>query len=236
MMLALDTATEACSVALWVDGTVLERAALPGRGHAELLLPMAHALLAEAGAGLGALDAIAFGRGPGAFTGVRIAASAAQALAFGLDRPVVPVSDLRALAQGTMRLHGAVRVLACLDARMAEVYVGAFLAVDGIARVLAEERLLPPAAVVLPEAGDWHAAGHGFRADPGLAARLRIDPSRVAAELLPLAGDVARIAAAEFAAGGALDPALALPVYLRDDVAHRSRAAEVPPAASMKVP
>lgn len=224
MILALDTATEACSVALWADGAVLERAAVPGRGHAELLLPMARALLDEAGATLARLDAIAFGRGPGAFTGVRIAASAAQALGFGLDRPVLPVSDLRALALGAMRQCAAVRVLACLDARMAEVYAAAFVADAGLPRALDAERVLAPAAITLPETGDWYGAGHGFRADPGLAARLGIDAARVAAGLLPAAGDIARIAAAEYAAGGGVDAARALPVYLRDDVAHRSRA------------
>lgn len=222
MILALDTATEACSVALWADGAVLERAAVPGRGHAELLLPMVRALLDEAGVTLARLDAVAFGRGPGAFTGVRIAASAAQALAFGLDRAVVPVSDLRALALGAMRQGSAERVLACLDARMAEVYVGAFIADAGLPRALDAERVVAPAAITLPEVGDWHGAGHGFRADPGLADRLGIPADRVAAGLLPAAGDIVRIAAAEFAAGGGLDPAQALPVYLRDDVAHRS--------------
>lgn len=223
-ILALDTATEACSVALWVDGDVLERGSVPVRGHAELLLPMVQEVLAAAGTALTALDAIAFGRGPGAFTGVRIAAGAAQALAFGLDRPVVPVSDLQALALRASREHGATLIIACLDARMAEVYAASFeISPDGVPRGLDGERVLAPEALRAPRDGKWFGAGHGFRAHAGLAAGLGIGPERVAAGLLPAAGDVARIAAVEFAAGHAVAPEQALPVYLRNDVASVAR-------------
>jgi len=124
-ILALDSATENCSVALLIGRRLIAREQLLERGHAEHILPMADALLKEADVSLGALSAIAFGRGPGSFTGVRLAASVAQGLAFGAGLPVVPISDLRALAQRVMELDAAVtRVLVCNDARMHEVYWG----------------------------------------------------------------------------------------------------------------
>lgn len=223
-ILALDTATEACSVALWHDGEVLERGSVPVRGHAELLLPMVRAVLAEAGTSLADLDAIAFGRGPGAFTGVRIAASVTQALAFGLDRPVVPVSDLAAVALRAHREHDARRVLVCMDARMQEVYAGAFEVSVGCAPVMLEaERVLAPDDVRLPGGGEWFGAGHGFTAHAGLAPGLGLPAARVLSGLLPGAGDVARIAVEMLLAGRALVPEQALPVYLRNDVAGVSR-------------
>ncbi len=120
-ILALDTATEACSAALLLHGEVLERYEVLGRGHAERLLPMVQEVLAEGGVALAALDAVAFGRGPGAFTGLRIAAGVTQGLAFGAGLPVVPVSDLAALAARAAVHHGRRHVLACLDARMGQV-------------------------------------------------------------------------------------------------------------------
>src|SRR6476659_5161 len=121
-LLAFETATEACSVALWIDGDIHERFELAPRRHAELALPWAQALLSECGVARSQLDAIAVGRGPGAFTGVRLAVALAQGIALALDRPVVPVSTLAALA---MQAQGE-RILAAIDARMGEIYVAAF--------------------------------------------------------------------------------------------------------------
>lgn len=222
-ILALDTATEACSAALWLDGEVLDRNLVPVRGHAELLLPMVDELLATAQVRLTELDAIALGCGPGAFTGVRIAASVAQGLAFGLGLPVVPVSDLRAVALRAIREHAAALVLVCMDARMREVYSGAFAARgDEVPEALTAERVLAPDDLRLPRPGDWFGAGHGFSAHAGLAAQLGLSPGRVAADLLPAAADVARIAAVVVAAGRAVPAEQALPVYLRNDVAAAS--------------
>ena len=126
-LLALDTATELCSAALWLDGALLTREATRARGHSELILPMIAELLAESGVALSQLDAIAFGRGPGAFTGVRLAAGIAQGLGFAAGLPLLPISDLRALAAQVLLPDGAVRhALICQDARMEEVYWGCF--------------------------------------------------------------------------------------------------------------
>lgn len=223
-LLALDTATEACSAAVYADGRVLERYEVLGRGHAERLLPMVDELLAESGLALRSFDAIAFGRGPGAFTGVRIAVSLAQGLALGADLPVVPISDLAALGRLALDEEpAATAALVCLDARMGEVYWARVDARPGGAVDLGREGLGPPASVVLPAPGDLVvAAGHGWSAYPELAARAAGQLAAVRAELLPRAAQVARLAALEVGAGRSLRPEDAVPVYLRDDVATRS--------------
>ncbi len=222
-ILAIDTATEACSVALGIGETVLARYEEPGRGHAERILPMIDEILAEAGIALTALDAIAFGRGPGAFTGVRIAAAVAQGLAFGADLPVIPVSSLAALAERALLQAPGNAALACIDARMSEVYWGAFQ--RGAARSiepLGDERVTAPDAVILneptPARLSWIGVGTGFGAYPELAARLGIEAAAVDAKLLPRAHEMVRIGMCEFAAGHARDAERAVPVYLRDKV------------------
>ena len=226
-ILALDTATEACSVALAIDGEVFERYEVLGRGHAERLLPMVQAVLAEGGVALAALDAIAFGRGPGAFTGLRIAAGVTQGLAFGAGLPVVPVSDLAALASRAAVLREERQVLACLDARMGQVYWAAFDCADPAAPVArTPEAVADPAAVYLPEIGDspvlgWFGAGHGFSAYPALHTLLGERLAGYDAELLPHAREIALIGARAFAAGDVVAAEQAVPVYLRDQVAHR---------------
>jgi len=216
-LLAFETATEACSVALWLDGEVHERFELAPRRHAELSLPWAGQLLADAGIAKSQLDAIAVGRGPGAFTGVRLAIAIGQGIALALDRPIVPVSTLAALA---MQARGP-RALASIDARMSEVYVGAFELRDGDACALGSEAVTTPTAVVLPDAaGDWHGVGTGFAAlDGALQQRL---PSRFASidpTALPHAADIARVAAFAFARGEAVAPERIEPAYLRNNVA-----------------
>ncbi|HYL03799.1 MAG TPA: tRNA (adenosine(37)-N6)-threonylcarbamoyltransferase complex dimerization subunit type 1 TsaB [Steroidobacteraceae bacterium] len=226
-ILALDTATENCSAALLDDGRLTARELLLERGHAEHILGMIDEVLAAAGASLGGLTAIAYGRGPGAFTGVRLAASVTQGLAFGAGLPVVPVSDLRALAQRLLDLEPATqRVLVCSDARMHEVYLGCFeRGAGGLAAAVSEEQVSKPDAVSLPAA--WRAAPHspGFRAmGSGFAAypALRQAFAGALAEgleaLRPRAAEIALLAAPEVAAGRVLPAEQALPVYLRDDV------------------
>ena len=161
-ILALDTATENCSAALLIDGALISRERALGQGHAAQILPMIDEVLSAAGIALQTLDAIAFGRGPGGFTGVRLAASVTQGLAFGVGLGVVPVSNLQALAQRLLAAEGAIeRVLVCTDARMREVYWGCFERRDGLAATVGAERLSAPGSVRLPE--DWvcNALAHG---------------------------------------------------------------------------
>ena len=167
---------------------------------------MADALLGEAGLGVGDLDVIAFGRGPGGFTGLRIAAGVAQGLAAGAGLPVVPVSNLAAIAAASARETGAVRILACLDARMGEVYWAAY-EWDGVSpQALTEERLSKPQGVLPPEPGTWQGAGSGFAAYPEIAERLGQRLAGVDGGRLPHAADIARLAALDFAGAGAVSP------------------------------
>ncbi len=229
-ILALDTATEACSAALVFDGDIAERYEVLGRGHAERLLPMVQEVLAEAGVALAAVDAIAFGRGPGSFTGLRIGAGVTQGLAFGANLPVVPVSDLAALAARTASHRSVSHVLACLDARMSQVYWAAFDCTDPHAPVaLTPETVSDPGEVVLPPINElpngdspvFFAAGHGLSAYPALHTLLGKRLAGFDAELLPHAREIALIGARIFAEGGAVGAEQALPVYLRNEVAHR---------------
>ena len=225
-ILAVDTATEACSAALRIGEETIERYEVLGRGHAERLLPMVQEVLAEGGVALSAIDAIAFGRGPGSFTGLRIGAGVTQGLAFGAGLRVVPVSDLAALASQAATTSGQPNVLACLDARMAQVYWAAYDCTDpGAPRALVPEAVANPEAVWLPAekagASLFQGAGHGFSAYPALHTMLGDRLAGFDAGLLPRAREVALIAAREVARGGGVDPELAVPVYLRDEVAHR---------------
>ncbi len=221
-ILAFDTATELCSVALLLGNRVLEANALVGRLAGERILPMIDALLREAGVTLRDLEAIAFGRGPGGFTGVRLAASVAQGLAFGAGRPVIPVSDLQALAErGLAHAPDAARVLVCSDARMREVYWALFeRGFPGTAEPLGAEQVGAPPTVVLPSDGPATlGVGRGFAVYPELTARLGPRLAGVDGTLLPRATEMVRIAAREWRAGRTLRADQAQPVYLRDEVA-----------------
>ncbi len=223
-ILALDTATESCSAALLIDGRLTGRELELGRGHAEHILPMIDELLADAGASLGTLDAIAFGRGPGGFTGVRLAASVTQGLAFGAGLPVIPVSDLAAVAQraAVEEVDAPNRVIVCNDARMREVYWACFECRAGLAAIVGEERVAPPETVTVPAAwtsGAIIGAGRGFSAYPDLRTRLESRLSAVHERLLPRAHEIALLAVPVLQAGHAVTPEQAVPVYLRDEVA-----------------
>ena len=219
-LLALDTASAACTVALVLGPVTHERHAIAPRRHAELVLPMIDELLAEAGIALAGLDAIAFGRGPGSFTGVRIACGVVQGLALGAALPVAPVSTLAALAEGARRERGERRILAGFDARMGEVYWGAFVARDGIVSAAGEEVVCRPEDVPIPrEAGHWVGVGDAWAVyGDALARRLGrrlsgVDPAR-----FPAARDVAALGAALLTSGGGRSVEAALPRYLRDRV------------------
>ena len=225
-ILALDTATENCSAALWVDGSLMQREVEVPRGHAELILTMIDELLAQSATPLAGLDAIAFGRGPGSFTGVRLAASVTQGLAFGADLPVVPISDLQAVAQRALGLsmHAASHhILVCNDARMHEVYWACFeRGAEGLMTAAGIERVSKPADVHLPP--EWagtlvSAAGRGFAAYTELRERLSQTLTDINMSILPGAGEIAALAVAEVRNGRVLPAEEAVPVYLRDDVA-----------------
>lgn len=212
-ILALETSTEHCSCALWHDGALSESRVHAGQRHSSMLLPMVSALLAEGGVTIGQLDGIAFGAGPGSFTGVRIACSVAQGLAFARDLPLLPVVTLEALAEA----NGGERVLACLDARMGELYLAAYQR-DGAAwRPLHAPALVRPAA--LPTlTGHFAACGSGFAVQAqvlGAAYEL----ISVAADAVPQAVAVAALGARALAAGRGLAAEAAAPLYLRDKVA-----------------
>lgn len=214
-LLALDTATDACSAALLVDGNVTERSETTRRDHARLILPMIDALLADASLSVDDLDAVAFGCGPGSFTGVRIATGVAQGIGFATGVALVPVSDLAALAQHAVRRHDAGRVLACLDARMGEVYWGRYERdAQGLVVADGSEQLSPPDGVTGENA---FGAGPGWAAYPELGPRLA--PPGVDAGLLPQARDIIRLAQRDVALGRTVRAAQAMPTYLRDEVA-----------------
>ena len=224
-ILAIETATEACSVALLLEEEVQERFEIAPRQHATLLLPFVESLLAAADLGLNRLDAIAFGRGPGSFTGLRIAAGITQGLAFGADLPVVPVSTLAALAQGTVAQHGAKAVLAALDARMKEVYWGAFRCDDnGLVEPVGGEAVCTPQRVRVPTPGDWVGAGSGWDSYAELLAeRCSLASAAIYRNQKPHAADLAHLAVRAFRQGKAVSAEQAIPVYLRDNVADKPK-------------
>ncbi len=226
-ILALDTATEVCSVALLIADRLLVRELPPGPGHSGHILELVQSVLTEAALRLQELDCIAFGRGPGGFTGVRLAASVTQGLAYGAGLKVVPVSDLLALAQQALDLApSAASVLVCNDARMQEVYWAcARRGPTGIAMAVERERVGSPDSVQLPAELPLPVlgAGRGFAAWPSIQQRLGGQLTAVHGQLLPRAQDILRLAVPEWLAGRGVAPELAQPVYLRDDVAKPSR-------------
>jgi len=218
-ILAIETATEACSAALSVDGRIIERSEIAPRRHAELILPMIASLLAEAGLARAQLDGIAVGRGPGAFTGVRLAIAVTQGLALALDVPIVPVSSLAALAQDAP--DAGASILAVIDARMGEVYAGAFRrGADGLVEAIGDETVGKADELILPQSIQWCVVGTGWDAyRAALAPRLPPPPTFADGVRYPQARAVAVLAAPQFAAGRGVAPEQALPVYLRDKVA-----------------
>lgn len=216
-ILAFDTATEWCTAALWLHGELRLRETHAGQRHSELLLPMIRELLAEAGLQLRDLDGLAYGMGPGAFTGLRIACGVAQGLALGADLPVWGVSTLEALAEEARLADGATRVMACLDARMGEVYVGQHEWQHDCWRATLAPRVCPPALAPELPPGRWHGIGSGFAAHPELQRRVtHCNPHG-----LPHARAIARLAVPAFQAGRGLPAEQAEPLYIRDKVALR---------------
>ena len=228
-LLALETATDACSCALVLEGEREQRFEVAPRRHAELVLGMVADLLDRAGVSVSSLDAIAFGRGPGSFTGVRIATAVAQGLGLAADLPLVPVSSLAALALAAARRPRAGAVLAAFDARMDEVYWGAFdTRYPATATPVGDECVAPPARVPVPARGEWLGAGEGWSVHGAiLRERLRERLVGVDVGVLPGALDVAVLAEPEVRAGRGCPAELARPVYLRDRVARKRRVCDI---------
>ena len=215
-VLALDTSTEYCSVALWQDGAVIERCELVGQKHSEMLIAMLDTLLKDAGIKIKQVDGIAFGKGPGSFTGVRIACGATQGLALGASLPVVGVCTLQALAEAS----GKPRVIAALDARMGEVYHAVYEKHDDVWTTVSEPCLCKPETAPSVSGVDWFGVGSGFAAHgAALQARYGGQLQGVDSIAVPQASAIAALGAVQFALGRGVDAGDALPLYLRDKVA-----------------
>lgn len=215
-ILAIDTSTDFCSAALWQDGRLVEREAAAGQSHSTLLAAMVDAVLAEAGLNFNGLDGVAYGEGPGSFTGLRIACAAAQGFAYAAEIPVAGIGTLHAMAAAS----GAARVFCCLDARMQEVYHAAYVR-DGEAWcAVSPPQVCTPAAVPVPEGSGWTGCGSGFAVyGDVLRQRMGAALTTVRPDVHPHARDIARLAAPLFAAGMGLPAEHAAPLYIRDKVA-----------------
>ena len=222
-LLALDTATEACSAAVWADGVIHAHFEIAGRDHTQRLLPAAATVLAQAGFGYSQLDGLVCGVGPGSFAGVRIAVALAKGVALAHALPVVGVSSLALLAQRALRLDGGIdRVLVAIDARMGEVYFQPFESgADGLAVALAEAVVVAPTGVpVAPAPGPWLAVGTGWGSyEAELRAATGADIHQVEGSALPQAADGFALAVPMFRCGETMTPDALQPVYLRNRVA-----------------
>ncbi|MDO8261854.1 MAG: tRNA (adenosine(37)-N6)-threonylcarbamoyltransferase complex dimerization subunit type 1 TsaB [Gallionella sp.] len=228
-VLAVETSTEYCSVALWQDGAIMERCELAGQKHSEMLIAMLNDLLQATGYKLQAMDGIAFGMGPGSFTGVRIACGVAQGLAFGANLPVAGVCTLEALAEAS----GKPRVIAALDARMGEIYHAAYEKHDGGWTTVSAPCLCKPQDAPLLSGDGWFGAGSGFAAlGDILKARYAGQLQGVDGAAVPQAAAIAVLGAAQFMQGHGMDAAEALPLYLRDKVAFKTSEREQQARAS----
>ncbi len=223
-LIAVEAATEACSAALLLDGEVAERFEIAPRQHTQLILPMVDQLLAEAELRLTDLDGLAFGRGPGAFTGVRIATGVIQGLAFAADLPVAPISTLAAMAKGQYQIDAQQNILTAIDARMREIYWAGYRFSDaGEMEEFIAEQVIAAANAPLPESGEWIGLGSGWQSDgETLNSRLGTRLISSDASRLPHAADIALLAAPVIERGEGVSAANALPIYLRDQVVHKS--------------
>ena len=219
-ILAFDTSTEYCSVALFLDDEIMSQEVLAGQRHSELVLPMVRQALAEAGLSLAQLDGIAFGAGPGSFTGLRIACGIAQGLAFGADLPVSGICTLEALAQEA----GGGRVIAAIDARMSQIYHAAYEEGPDVWELVTGPALCSPQDAPLVSGDNWTGCGSGFDMyDQVLRARYGQSIKHSISGLRPHARSIVQLAAPRFAKGEGIDPADATPLYIRNKVALKEK-------------
>lgn len=225
-LLAIETCTEACSAAVYVDGEVVERYQIAARQHNELILPMAEQVLAEVQISLSQLDGLAFGCGPGAFTGVRICVAVSQGIAFAHDLPLLGISSLANLAaQAPATGQGEQQVFAAIDARMGEIYYGHYLVAPNSVPVLSgTEQVVTAEALNLELANFDYGMGSGWQsyAEP-LMAKTAIKPEAIDADALPRASVTARLAVMQWQDATLLQPEQAQPVYLRNNVVHQKK-------------
>jgi len=217
-ILAIETATEACSAALDIDDSCIHRFQVSPRRHTELILPMIDELLREADIQTRDLDAIAFGQGPGAFTGVRVAVGVIQGLAFAHDTPVIPISSLNALAQHFAHEHS--QVASAIDARMQEIYWGLFKKNDlGLMQQITEEKVCSPSDISKPSRGEWFGAGTGWNTySEELQTHFDHKLSGFNGDVFPSAKDIVALAKPAYLEGNAIPVEEATPVYLRNKV------------------
>lgn len=221
-ILAVETSTDACSAALFIDGAIEERFALAPREHTKLILPMIAELMAEAGLKPQQLDALALSRGPGSFTGVRIATGVVHGIALGADLPVVPVSTLAAIAQDLFNRHDVDLAFTGMDARMNEIFWGVYQTnALGLAQLLGAEAVTPAEQVLFPERLGWGVGSAWAIYAQALTERLNPWLQGLEAEVWPHAACIAQLGAYDFANGLAVPVEQAMPVYLRDKVAKK---------------
>lgn len=219
-ILAIDTSSDACSVAVLTNNVITERFQLAPRQHNTLILPMIEQVLKEADLTLSQLNAIAFGCGPGSFTGLRVAASVVQGIAFAADIPVIPISTLNALAQGALHEYGATQVIAAIDARINEIYWAAYQADDQLMRALTTETVCTPEEMVLASGAClWQGVGSGWDTYHNI---LQQKVGKQLQKWLPQcyvkAQDIVKLAEIAYQNGNLVQADQALPVYLRDQV------------------
>lgn len=221
-ILAIETATEACSAALSIGDSCIHRFEIAPRQHTQLILPMVDELLLEADIQIEELDAIAFGQGPGTFTGVRIAIGVVQGLAFAHDIPVLPISTLAALAQHSANEYDC--VAASIDARMQEIYWGLYKKdTSGVMQPILEEKVCAATECPIPSEGNWFGIGTGWNTYPKeLESRFKSNLLGFNGDILPTAVDVMTLAKADYKKGNAVSVEAAMPVYLRNKVANKS--------------
>ncbi len=240
-ILAIDTSTEACSAALLIDGETTSHYQLAPREHSRLILKIIDQLLSDAKVSVSSLDAIAFGRGPGSFMGLRIAAGVVQGIAFAHDIPVIPISTLKTMAQRAYQQTGVENVLVAIDARMDEVYWAAYSLVDNQWVLDGEECVISPDKIQLPsmlsvQDKTWVAAGTGWDSyskrllagvdkDEDSVSDKKFKPAEILIDCFPSAEVMVKLAVQEWEAGNTITAAHAIPVYLRNDVAKKPKAA-----------
>lgn len=221
-ILAIDTATEACSAALYVDGEISSEYKLAPREHTQLILPMIDRLLTDAGLVVNQLDALSFARGPGAFTGVRIAAGIIQGLSYAAEIPVVPVSTLAAIAAGVYYEHGHKEVLSAIDARMGEVYWGAYHIEEDSVSLIDNELVCSVENLPDQLSKNWVGAGTGWSEySELLKSRFKIEEDLIYENYLPSAEIIVKLAVQDFKLNKQMSAHQAQPVYLRDNVAKK---------------